>query len=164
MPGSNLLLSQLFQNFCAAGALVADDGAPGSGGQLINQLLRKARLRKGLERRGDMQSHHLPMPGHGILARARLIQLREVCKGFLHRLHTLEGMQIRHTQFLQIRNAKRIRIRRDMPKRIRPCIAVSLRIRKRAHAEGINNNRKYSLILAHFLPLFFLQTYLLPFT
>ena len=134
--------------------IVADDGSPGSGGQFVYQFLGKSRLRKGLEWRGDMQPHHLPMSRHGVLARARLIQFRKIGERLLRRVHPFQGMQVCHAKLLQIEDTEGIRVFRNMSKRVRPRITVRRGVWQRAHAERINHNDKYSLISAHFCLLF----------
>ena len=87
MAGGNLLLCQLVQDFRSAGAFISNYLMTGALLQLLDQLRRKARLRKGLKGRLHLQPHHLPVAGHGILTQALFTQLSIIAKRLFLRLH-----------------------------------------------------------------------------
>ena len=152
VPRGNLFFCQFIQNLCAAGALVSDDYSAGTGRQFIQQFLGKSRICERLEGRGNMESHHLPVAGHGILAGAGLMQIAIIAQRALHGIHLLKGMQIRQTQLLKIRDSELLHRLGDMPQRIGSRIAVSRCIRQRTGTQRIDNDGKNALILPHLNP------------
>ena len=146
MPRRDLLLAELVEDLRTAGRLVANDHTSGSAGELVDQLLWEAVLRKSLERLRDVKPHHLPVARHRILAVARLAQLPIVRKRLLRRRHAMKLLQIRHAEPLQIRNLQRLEIRRDVAEGICPRITERRGIRHRPDPQRIDHNRKYSSI------------------
>ena len=146
MPRRDLLLTEFVEDLRAAGRLVANDHTSGSAGELVDQLLREAVLRKGLKRLRDVQPHHLPVPRHRVLAVARLAQLSVVRKRLLRRRDAMKALQIRHAEPLQIRDLQRIEMRRDVAEGICPRITERRGIRHRPNPQRIDYNRKYSSI------------------
>ena len=72
VTGSDLFLSQFVQDRGSAGALISYYFVTGAFFQLVDQLLRETVIREGLKRFRCVDSHHLPVSGHGVLAVAGL--------------------------------------------------------------------------------------------
>ena len=115
MPRRDLFFSQLIQNLGSAGALVADHFMACTLLQLLNEFGWETVLRKGLKRGRDMQSHHLPVAGHGIFSAAGFSQFSIAGQGRFHWRYTLKLMKICHTQLLKVRNLEILCPRCDMP-------------------------------------------------
>ncbi len=92
VPCGDLLLRKLVKDFCAAGALVANDNTPGPRGQFVEEFLGKSRFSKSLERFRNVQSHHFPVTCHRVLSSARFMQPRIISCGIWGRCDAMQRM------------------------------------------------------------------------
>ena len=132
MTCSNFFLGQLIQNSRTTGRLVANNLVASPFFQLCNQLWWKTCIGKGLERLGNMQTHHFPMTCHRILACTGLPQFTIMSQRLCHCLHLLQRMEIGHAQLLQIGNDKAIHTFGNMAQGISSCITIFSGIRHSA--------------------------------
>ena len=144
MPGCYLLLSQLIQNFCPAGAFIADHLMPGPLFKLQDQFRRKPCLRKGDKGLFCFQPHHLPVACHGILPPADLIQLCVIPHGMFHRRYFLQWVKICDSQLLQIGQGEAFYMRSNMSQGVCPCISKLSRVHCAAYPQGIYHDHEYS--------------------
>ena len=153
MAGSDLFLSQLVQDLSAGSALVADDDTTGASGQLIQQLLGEAGLSEGLEGNGDMQTHLLPVTGHGVLTGGSLVQVGVVAQRILNGINICHGVQISHAQLLQVGDLEALvsacSVLCNVTQGVGTGIAVLCCVGQGANAQGVHDNGENTLKLAH---------------
>ena len=85
MACGDLLLAEFVQDRGSAGALISYYFVTGAFFQLLDQLLRETVIREGLKRFRRVDSHHLPVSGHSVLAVAGLGELCEAARRLFHR-------------------------------------------------------------------------------
>ena len=153
VAGSDLFFCQLVQDLSAGSALVANDNAAGTGGQLIEQLLGEAGLGEGLEGHGDVQAHLLPVTGHGVLAGGSLVQVGVVTQRILNGIDLCHGVQVCHTQLLQVGDVETLvsagSVLGDVAQGIGTDVTVALCIGQCADTQRVHNDGENTLKLAH---------------
>ena len=163
VAGSDLFFSQLVQDLGAGGGLVADDDAAGTCGQFIQQFLGEASLGEGLEGHGDVQAHHFPVAGHGVLTGGCFVQVCVVAHGLLSGSDLSNGVQVSHTQLLQVGDdeihALILTILSDVAQGIGTGIAVLCCIGQSANAQRVHNNSEYAVKLCHDKPILYSSVY-----
>ena len=141
-----MLLAQLIQYGRAAGRLIAQPAAADGGGKSVHHLRREA-VRIGGKRLFKLEARNFPMAGGGILAAGSLGHAavgarcgriaRQVGAGDMGKAQPVHMGQIKRRPL------------GDMPHGVRAFIAIGGRVRRVAHAHGVqyNQNRTVQHIL-----------------
>ena len=110
-------------------------------------------------RKGDkwffrLDSHHLPVSGHGIFSIACLSETGITSHRFCSFFHVSSTVEIQHSQLLQVGDLQGSHLIQDMSKSIYPYISELFRIRHSSDTQRIQDNHKNSVVLFHLrLPL-----------
>ena len=143
----DLALCQLIEDLRSARRLITDDLSAGSFFQLVDQFFRKSVVGERNERLCRVNSHHLPVAGHGVFSVARLVQSSGVTLCLIL-CHTAE---ISHAEAAQVRDFKASLTLPDVAEGIDTDIPKLLRIRHRPDSERIQDDQKNTVIFSHTL-------------
>ena len=145
----DFFFSQFLDNLCSAGTFISNDSLSASFLQFLYKLRRESMLREGNKGLLRLNSHHLPVTGHGIFAAAGFSKPGITPQRFLYVLHLSAGVEIQHSQFSKIGNIKGSHGVKNMSEGICSGISELLRIRQSPDAERIHNYHKNSVIVLH---------------
>ncbi len=125
----DFFLTKFLDDLCTAGTLISNDTLATSLLQLIDQFFWKSCFCKSDKWFLCVNSHHLPMSSHGILAIAGLADSHIAAQWLLYTFHISTFMQIQHSKFLKIWNIQFSHLIQDMSKSIHTFVTKFFRIR-----------------------------------
>ena len=140
--GAHMFFAQFVQNGGAAGGIIAQCLAADAAFKLVHYVLGEA-VGIGRERLVQLQAHHFPVAGGGILTCGDLDGPAERARRFLRHGIT-QPFDPAKAHFFHIRQV-RMRLFPDMAQRIRPHVAVLVRVRQCACADAVQNDHNHAL-------------------